>query len=304
MAGGVVSMGWGVYLGVTHTPVPGYAGGLISQVTPVGWRVGSTFDGPFPLALQGAIALAACLSYLLVSGERRWRLPAALLAALATAAIVVTQVRAGWIAAGLVVLVLVLTTRHRRRALALLGPVAVVAVGVAAVGLAGRLYEFQDVSAQTRLALWRFAAEIFVRSPIIGSGPSTFALQYQQGYDQSLQVGVVSAHSTIASVGVELGLVGLALFLGQYLLSLHVAWETWTRARGEWLAAWMLASLVAIVPFLLTEDMYLIRDVTYLFYLVLGLTVAMHALHRAGPPRGVSPAFPAGSLAAGGWPAG
>jgi len=77
--------------------------------------------------------------------------------------------------------------------------------------------ETEEVTGGSRGFVYRSALDIFKRSPIIGIGPRTFGLLYQEGYAYEKK-GPVShvkvAHSGVLEVLVENGILGFTFFVG------------------------------------------------------------------------------------------
>ncbi len=285
-ASGVVPMGWGASLGITHTQVTSYNGGIVSGaasfVEGTQWRVGSTFASPFALSFQAAIVFSLALAYLLVGRRPAIRALSMGLLLLAGLTLAVAQVRAG--IAGVVIgaaVMGIMVFQHRRFltvALTMAMATGILWLLSQEAAALGRLANFSDVSTMTRLSLWQFSIDVFWRSPVIGSGLSSFETLYNSLYGGSLQIGAVSAHSTLFSVAVELGILGLVAFFGQLLSAARTAWTSWKAQTPDWLSLWVVAALATSLAFLLTEDIYIEREVMYMFYAVIAIAAAQARL--------------------------
>jgi O-antigen ligase len=119
-----------------------------------------------------------------------------------------------------------LLIRSRKRLL--LGGVGVAGLGIALASYSNVLQRFGDVAASGgagRLEIWKVGLAAFIQHPIFGAGFGNFTAAYNQAY---LLVSLTknmywneAPHNNLILVGVELGVVGLAIFL--------YAW--WTQFR-------------------------------------------------------------------------
>jgi O-antigen ligase len=279
----VPTMLFGVYLGVTHTEVLGAYGGVVSQQIFVGssvseWRVGSTFNSPFALGAASAMTFIGALAYVVSQRLGRRSALAAALAFLALGAVYVSQERAAAIGAGLgaVLVVWLSPWRTRTRLTIVIAACAVAAIFYLVWGVSnlGRLGIVADTSVYTRLDLWVFAVREFFTAPIAGHGLSSFEPLYYSNYNSFLQIGRVSAHSTLFAIAVEQGSLGLVLFTMQIWISVRLAISCVQRSK-RWESVAILGAMFAYLPMLLTQDTYLQRDLTYLLYALLAAPAAL-----------------------------
>lgn len=117
-----------------------------------------------------------------------------------------------------------------------------------------------------RFTIWREGLMVFTERPVLGTGAYAYRTATPSG---------MAAHNSLLSVMVELGLVGLGLFLACLLLSLFAAvslpkWEAWFCLT--WLTVWLLG-----VSTLTWEH----RKPTWI---VLSFVVALAAAHMARKP--------------------
>jgi O-antigen ligase len=138
--------------------------------------------------------------------------------------LILTLSRSSWLAAALVLLVVLAATRHRlaRIALAAAGVAAVgllVLAGAAAVGLehsiaARALTIFDPSSWNPRPQIWRDTLHLIASRPLLGYGPDNFGLVYPRFQADFLgTVQVDKAHAESLQVAATQGLVGLAAYL-------------------------------------------------------------------------------------------
>ena len=161
--------------------------------------------------------------------------------------------------------------RNRKRAVL----IAIAAIGLAAVGFAG-LYNLKRGSADGRLFLWEIAAEVIKENPLSGVGLGNFAGAYGQAQYDYFVRGVDPAEAMTADspayafnefiqIGVEQGLIGLALFL----IVVFIAVRHCLRDREK---AGILGSATAVLVFALTSYPFSILPVCIGFVVLLALS--------------------------------
>ncbi|MDA1164697.1 MAG: O-antigen ligase family protein [Planctomycetota bacterium] len=86
----------------------------------------------------------------------------------------------------------------------------------------------REASAQSRVDLWMDCVDVMKKRPVMGCGPNHWPMiASQYGWPHGKE-----AHSLWMQTGAELGLVGLALYLGFYLTCLALLWHlTWKRTH-------------------------------------------------------------------------
>jgi O-antigen ligase len=94
--------------------------------------------------------------------------------------------------------------------------------------------EYQSSTAQ-RLALWKVARAIIAENPVLGVGLGAYSeahlvMARRPGFDATV-VAKKDAHSTYLRLGAELGVVGLAIFLGLIVATVREAEGVRRRAR-------------------------------------------------------------------------
>jgi probable O-glycosylation ligase (exosortase A-associated) len=86
----------------------------------------------------------------------------------------------------------------------------------------------REASAQSRVDLWKDCIDVMQKKPVMGCGPNQWPMiASQYGWPHGKE-----AHSLWMQTGAELGLVGLAMYLGFYLTVLTLLWQvTWKRTH-------------------------------------------------------------------------
>ena len=154
-----------------------------------------------------------------------------LISLLTLAGIVVSGTRSVWVAAAVVIFLLLLPRLGARRAIAALLVVGVLLVGVLQLpGVGTMVAERTDTAASSggagRTDIWAVGLEIFQQSPIIGVGYANFPVAFTASVIRSANVTYdIGAgrgpHNVIVGTAGELGLLGLVL-LGLFILPLAI----------------------------------------------------------------------------------
>jgi O-antigen ligase len=144
-------------------------------------------------------------------------------------------------------------------------------------------------NAYSRLLSWRVAANIIYRHPVFGVGLSNYVDYFDQEYtggrsqlELELDTHVVEhPHSNVVWIATELGLVGLALYLGANILLLWPACRAFRRghsARTRAAGACFIVLMAAYwIPGLeLTSGMY--SELNLYFFFLLGLIFPLLSL--------------------------
>ncbi len=259
------------------------------------------------LIVCGAAAVA------LIAQAGPWRrcgvLLAALCAPLVLAAIYFTYTRSVWMGAALAVLTaLGLGLRTKWRILLF---ATAVAFGGAVVVLQGdKLIAFERGSsaADTRQSTYMRASFAYVSwlmfqdKPLTGFGFGQFPQEsphYLSDRSTTLQLEQIRGyihHNTLLSLLVELGIIGLLLFLAVLVYWLRSAWLLWRDPElPKWVRGHGLLFLVALAPYSLQ---LVFREVSYspiensLVFFLAGTVCSLRAAHLA--PRRREQAAPAG----------
>lgn len=131
-----------------------------------------------------------------------------------------------------------------------------------------------------RLNLWRGAVEVWLQSPIVGTGPGTAALW--AWWIDGGQRGIWHAHNIIMNSLAETGLVGLAALA-------WLAWELWRRRpQAETAPRWPWAVLVALAVASMADAAFLFGGPALLALLaaasLCGVRCAVRVDGTVGPP--------------------
>jgi hypothetical protein len=193
--------------------------------------------------------------------------------------------------AGLVVLVLVVVVRLGASSARPVLAVAVFAVGLMLVSypwLTGR--DFSGIMAkrslQVRVELARTSLQIIALRPLFGVGIDRYHLHSDRLASPVLKTLFPvrkNAHNDFLRVGAELGLAGLVLLLWILAAAGRRIWRALRATRDAHLAG-LAGGLVAFLVTSMVSNPLLVREVSYAFWIALGLAVAHSArlLHR--PP--------------------
>jgi O-antigen ligase len=263
----------------------GVVAGILFAVVPApgdAWSESGRFQGTFVLAtgMARALFLAATAAFLIffIDPSRITRRLAVTVLALAFLLTVPTLSRAGLAAVGVLIVGLLLTS----------GRLAIYVVSVGAIALGGLALSYQadllgtvtssaveralplitldierGTSADLRRAIVLEALRTFAENPVFGAGLTT--LESMEG---------AYAHNAWADIAANLGLVGLGLWVGIYVLLLRGIWlvaEPRLRRAGY-------AVMLAILLYELADAFYLSR--TGMLGMLLLYVVMKHAPSR------------------------
>lgn len=194
---------------------------------------------------------------------------AAALALFFSAAVLLTQSRAAWLALGCAVLVM-LSQLGRRGWVLILLLAGVGATAVAAIGPSRLLAEFtvydprqvsadaliQDRNLAGRLILWQRALHGLADAPLTGMGLAAFEVVSQQPYPQVAgyrpDPDMSHVHNIVLQVGVDLGVPGMIAFVSLLTMIGWLLWRLVQRShRPSPLHTWSLGLLSAFVAYLI-----------------------------------------------------
>ncbi len=169
-------------------------------------------------------------------GRERWLL---LPAALCAGVLIASRVASGLVALAAAAVILIpyyVNYIHRRRRLTLAVSAAMAALCALALaalyfypGGSGTLWELSQVLhgrvddsfGSSRVMIWRECLRLFSEAPLLGGGPDTLALRTELGFTRfveetgvTLSTHVDNAHCEILNYLVNLGILGLAPYLG------------------------------------------------------------------------------------------
>lgn len=265
---------------------------------------GSPDAGISPNQLAGALVLYLPIAIALASSflrERRfaWALVAVGGLGIIGGTLMLTQSRSGWIgsAAGVVALAIAAGwTRGRRgaRIATLVLPAALIIAVVILIRtrpeLAARFINTSrasgdEISLSGRPEIWSRALYAIQDFPFTGTGLGTFRRVVNLLYPLftiSPDYDIAHAHDIFLQVALDLGLPGLVAYLACLWLALAVAWQVARRSAGavRGLALGLLAGMVALHVYGLTDAIALGAKPGIAFWLALGLIAALPAAIR------------------------
>ncbi|RAS63908.1 O-antigen ligase [Lentzea atacamensis] len=248
-----------VLLAAVGGAVSAAVGALYSLVVDGEARATGPLEDPNDLAYY----LVVALPLLIALPARRFLLPVGAILAAGAAA---TFSRGGGLALAFAAVWLVARRGVSMRAVtATVGGLAV--IGLGAVVFAGPVLEralaektyIAATNVDTRELRWQAAARMLADNPVLGVGPGGFRSEYPAA-SRNAEIDEQSpvAHNIYLEIGAELGLPGLACFLGAVALA-FVATERVLRARADRSMLAVQASLIAalVAATFLSEQYYL-----------------------------------------------
>ncbi len=203
----------------------------------------------------------------------------------AMAALYLTGSRSGIVAAfvGLVVLGAIVA---RRRTAAARGVLVFAVVAVAAMFLSYRSMIGRDVAGELakrsvaiRFELLRTGLGVMATRPLLGVGIDRFYLVARRHATPEILAmwrGRLSPHNDFLRIGAELGLVGLGLFLWILVSAGRRMWVALRQTRDARLAG-LAGGLGAFLVTSVASNPLVVRDVSYVFWIALGLAVGYSA---------------------------
>jgi O-antigen ligase len=274
--------------------------GLLTGVTVDGSRLVGALGDPNETAavMLAAAALAGALatSERLTPPRRAGAVAAAVAALVALAA---TASRGGLVALAVAALAAVVIGgrgRPRVTAVVVVGGVVVVAWFMLLAPSSSRNHV---TSLQTgRTTLWTVAARTIGANPLVGVGNDNFAVISK---DYLIQPGVTTdagqvildpkvAHNIYLELWADLGIVGLALFVGLVLMAVRAAWATvrLLQRAGRRADEILARALIVAIAGMLVADFFISDLYSKQLFLLLGLAPAMLAAARRDVRRAVA----------------
>lgn len=184
------------------------------------------------------------------------------------------------------VVVLGLISFGRRRAFATRGVIAIAIIAVAVMIVGFRWMVGHDIAGTTaraslsvRAELLRVGLRVIETRPLFGVGIDRFFLVAGTIKSPLLEAAWASRrnpHNDFLRFAAELGVVGLALFLGVLLSSGVRVWQA-LRHRSDPPLAGLAAGLVAFLITSVVSNPLIWREVSYVFWVALGLAVGRSA---------------------------
>jgi O-antigen ligase len=142
-------------------------------------------------------------------------------------------------------------------------------------------------SVEIRVELVRAGLGVIAARPLFGIGLDRFFLvagDYASPELRALWHGRLNPHNDFVRFGAELGLVGLALFLWILGGASRRVWSALRTSRDPRLAG-VAGGLIAFLVTSLVSNPLMVREVSYVFWIALGLGVGRAAAWMASPQR-------------------
>jgi probable O-glycosylation ligase (exosortase A-associated) len=272
---------------IALTGIRNYLAGAFIQGTGdriVGYTSGLA-GNPNDLALTLNVMLPLTLA-LMVSARSMWgRIGAGLIALISIAGVIVTFSRGGFLALTAILLFSSIWMLRRRPVIVVAAVVAVAMAGPMLLpdGYLDRLATTLDVdsdpthSAQERWADMNIAFEIVQDHPIVGAGVGMDAIAMNEARRGPWR----KVHDVYLQYGVDLGLVGLGLFVWLLGSSIRTAWRVERRARRQGqddrFAALAGGVRISLMGFAVAAFFYPVAYYFYFYYLA-GLAVALRTI--------------------------
>jgi O-antigen ligase len=210
MLGGIVAATAGVILGF-DSEAPRAARGTLAA--------GGIEANPNIVAMGLLLPLAVAL-VMLMSSRRMWVKGVAVVAAGAiSAGIFLTMSRAGVAAVALMLCVLMYRYRVRWQLLAVVGVLAAVLAVMpdAFFDRVGRVFTGEDATGSGRTEIWKVGLQMLPQFGWLGAGLANFTSAYELYAPVPVLASAPGPHNTYLATWVELGVLGLALFLAAVL---------------------------------------------------------------------------------------
>jgi len=252
-------------------------------------RIGGTIGVPNVAAAYLSILLACAAAVLFTSTERVHRWLAMSVLGFGGVALIFTFSRGAWLALIIAVFVISFSVWFRR-GLSLKGPIALLVVGALLYmpfhGLISeRLFGDDKGSAEVRIPLMKLAYRMIADNPVLGVGVNNFAVAMDRYLTPEFRHGWrFAVHNKYLLVLAETGIGGLLAYLAFLLGTLRTGWKCW-KLQVPMLSPLALGLTAGIAGHMvhLTVDLFHVRPVQQLLWLVAGLLTAMYRI-SAEPP--------------------
>jgi O-antigen ligase len=249
-----------------------------------------------------AIGMVTCfgLALLLAFAERRWRLKVLSIAAafLIAHVVVISDSRGGMLALLITLITSFLLVPWRPGTFVILSGTMLVLLALIASAERQRFMtifasaEQRDQSAESRLKLWGDNIDVTMRNPIFGCGPYGWPLvAADYGWPPGKQ-----GHSLWLQTAAELGVPGLVLLVGFYVLLVRQLWPLTRRQNSvadPWLTNTARGIIAAIVAFAVSAQFVTVSSLEMPYYIAMlgaGL-LKIVGLQREAPPFDLPPSF-------------
>jgi O-antigen ligase len=204
-------------------------------------------------------------------------------------ALISTFSRGAWIALTIAVSAICFSV-WLRRGLSLKGPIALLALGALLYipfhGLISeRLFGDDKGSAEVRIPLMQLAYRMIADNPVLGVGANNFAVAMDRYLTPEFRHGWrFAVHNKYLLVLAETGIGGLLAYLAFLLGTLRTGWQCW-KVQDSLLSPLALGFVAGIAGHMvhLTVDLFHVRPVQQLLWLVAGLLTAMYRISQPIP---------------------
>jgi O-antigen ligase len=229
------------------------------------------------LFLVPLIAVAGSL--LVYSRDNRVRLGSAIFLLGSLPAVLLSLSRGGYVALASVALILALT--HRHRLFLVLG---LVVAGLAVTRIPpigsriGHVVRVSDPynSLVGRFPLWRTTLHMLRDHPIFGAGLSGFAQTLEPYWNGTVHDRLIYPHNILLNFWTETGILGVIAFGWILVQAFRTSWRGWRRGDPDWRPVHLgvFLALIAVVVHGLVDVPYWKNDLSFEFWMLLGLTWA------------------------------
>jgi putative inorganic carbon (HCO3(-)) transporter len=252
-------------------------------------RIGGTIGVPNVAGAYLSILLACAAAVLFTSLGRMYRWLAMGVLGFGSIALISTFSRGAWIALTIAVSAICFSV-WLRRGLSLKGPIALLAVGALLYipfhGLISeRLFGDDKGSAEVRIPLMQLAYRMIADNPVLGVGANNFAVAMDRYLTPEFRHGWrFAVHNKYLLVLAETGIGGLLAYLAFLLGTLRTGWRCW-KVQDSLLSPLALGFVAGIAGHMvhLTVDLFHVRPVQQLLWLVAGLLTAMYRISQPIP---------------------
>ena len=252
-------------------------------------RIGGTIGVPNVAGAYLSILLACAAAVLFTSLGRVHRWLAMSVLGFGGVALISTFSRGAWIAVVIAVFVICFSV-WLRRGLSLKVPIALLVVGALLYMpfhslISERLFGDDKGSAEVRIPLMQLAYRMIADNPVLGVGANNFAVAMDRYLTPEFRHGWrFSVHNKYLLVLTETGIGGLLAYLAFLLGTLRTGWRCW-KLQDPLLSPLALGFAAGIAGHMvhMTVDLFHVRAVQQLLWLVAGLLTAMYRISRPIP---------------------
>lgn len=152
----------------------------------------------------------------------------------------------------------------------------------------------REASAQSRIDLWKDCGELLMRNPIMGCGPDHWPLHaHEFGWEKGKE-----AHSLWVQTTCELGIPGIIMFMGFYLVTIWRSWLLLRRTKSTddvWFTDAARMTIASLIGFMVAAQFVSLEALEIPYYVALmgAGSLAVHSrMYRDGrtnPPSATMP---------------